>query len=72
VVLCVTPDQAGQVRQRADQAGIPVTLLGTAGGERFVIDGLVDLSVPEMVDAWRTALPNALGLEGASAGAAAS
>jgi phosphoribosylformylglycinamidine synthase len=72
VLLCVTPDQAGQVRQRADQAGIPVTLLGTAGGERFVIDGLVDLSVPEMVDAWRTALPNALGLEGASAGAAAS
>jgi phosphoribosylformylglycinamidine synthase len=72
VLVCVSADSAGQVRQRADQAGVPVTVLGTAGGERFVVDGLVDLSVPEMVEVWRTALPKALGLEGASAGAAAS
>jgi hypothetical protein len=43
-----------------------------AGGDRIVVDGAVDLDVADAIEAWRTALPRALGIEGASAGAAAS
>jgi hypothetical protein len=32
-------------------------VLGTAGGDRLVIDGLVDVGLDEAVAAWRTRLP---------------
>jgi phosphoribosylformylglycinamidine synthase len=36
---------------------MPVTEIGSAGGDRIVIDGLADFSVDEAVAAWRGALP---------------
>jgi phosphoribosylformylglycinamidine synthase len=72
VIACVPEDSIELLRHRAEQAGVPVTSLGTAGGDRLVIDGLVDLPVVDMIDAWRSALPRALGVEGAAAGAAGS
>jgi phosphoribosylformylglycinamidine (FGAM) synthase-like enzyme len=61
VVACVTPDRVDAVVDRAVAAGVGVTLLGSAGGDRLVFDGLVDLSLPEAREAWRQALPAALG-----------
>jgi phosphoribosylformylglycinamidine synthase subunit PurL len=63
VIVCVTESQMGLVASRAASAGVAVTELGLAGGNRLVIDGLVDVSVADATSAWRRALPRALGLE---------
>ncbi|MDQ1416954.1 MAG: hypothetical protein QOF81_2567, partial [Acidimicrobiaceae bacterium] len=36
---------------------------GLAGGDRLVVEGLVDLDLADAVASWRTALPRALGVE---------
>jgi phosphoribosylformylglycinamidine synthase subunit PurL len=64
VLACVAGPEIDLVRARAAEAGVPVTALGTAGGDRLVIDGIVDVGVAEATEAWRTALPRALGLAG--------
>jgi len=53
----VPPPQLPFVIERARAAGMPVTEIGSAGGDRIVIDGLADFSVDEAVAAWRGALP---------------
>ncbi|HXQ90759.1 MAG TPA: AIR synthase related protein, partial [Acidimicrobiales bacterium] len=45
----------------AKDAGISARLLGSAGGDRVVVDGLLDLAVIDAAEAWRAALPGALG-----------
>ncbi len=64
VVACVAPDQIGLVRGRAEDAGVPVTVLGETVGDRLVVDGIVDLDVAAATEAWRAALPRALGIDG--------
>ena len=44
---------------RAD-AGVGFRVLGTAGGDRLVVDGLVDLGLAEATAAWRGRLPDLL------------
>jgi phosphoribosylformylglycinamidine synthase subunit PurL len=62
VIVCVTDAQMEKVEERAALAGVALTSLGEAGGERLVVVGLVDVGVAEAQDAWRSALPRALGL----------
>ncbi len=50
-----------EVLGRAEAAGVPARVLGHPGGDRLVVDGLLDLSVIEAIAAWRDALPDALG-----------
>jgi hypothetical protein len=52
-----------EVTAAAAAAGVPVSTLGAAGGDRLVIGGLVDLDLAEAIEAWRRALPRALGVE---------
>jgi phosphoribosylformylglycinamidine synthase len=61
VVACVAAGQAAEVAQRADRAGVALTRLGTAGGDRLVVDGLVDLALADTVAGWRARLPTAMG-----------
>ncbi len=61
VVACVAPHRVGEVVEQAAAAGVPVTRLGEAGGDRLVMDGLVDLDVVDATATWRRALPTALG-----------
>jgi hypothetical protein len=63
VIVAVDPARAGEVTRRSQQAGVPVCRLGRAGGNRIVVDSLVDVSVGDAVREWRSALPRALGLE---------
>ncbi len=58
VVATSRPDA---VLDRAARAGVPAEVLGVAGGDRLVIDGLVDLPVDQLTSAWARALPDALG-----------
>jgi phosphoribosylformylglycinamidine synthase subunit PurL len=61
VLACVAPERTGDVAERADAAGVPLTLVGRAGGDRLVVDGLVDIDVVDTTAAWRRAIPTALG-----------
>ncbi|HTZ08944.1 MAG TPA: phosphoribosylformylglycinamidine synthase subunit PurL, partial [Acidimicrobiales bacterium] len=44
----------------ARDAGVPATVLGIAGGDRLIVDGLLDLPVAELTAAWAHALPDVL------------
>ena len=62
VVVCVEADRAAAVGQRCDAGGVPWTELGRAGGDRLVVEGLLDLALDEAVAAWRDRLPAAFGV----------
>ncbi len=59
-VVLGTPDP-DDVLARASAAGVPARVLGTVGGDRIVVAGLLDLAVADAEEAWRVALPGALG-----------
>jgi phosphoribosylformylglycinamidine synthase len=56
----VATHQPDGVASRARAAGVPVDVLGTAGGERLVVDGLCDLSLEDLRDASRRLEPTEL------------
>jgi phosphoribosylformylglycinamidine synthase len=58
VVVCVAPDRVEEVVARAGV--VTVTDIGGVGGDRLVVDGLVDLSVGEVTSAFRDTLPAAM------------
>ena len=60
VVVCVASDRLGEVHRRHVDAGVAATLLGTAGGDRLVVDGVLDLALDDVGVAWRDRLPAAL------------
>ena len=61
VVACAAADAAQTVFRRAQASGVPVAFLGGSGGDRLVVEGLVDVTLAHAVDAWRSKLPAALG-----------
>jgi phosphoribosylformylglycinamidine synthase len=60
VVVCALPDAAQEVFRRAGAAGVPASFLGGSGGDRLVVEGLVDVSVADARAAWQAAIPAAL------------
>ena len=58
VVVCTT-DRAALVARAAD-AGVGFRVLGTTGGDRVVVDGLVDLDLAQATASWRDRLPGLL------------
>ena len=60
VVLCVPTAALAEVQARIEAAEAGWTLLGRAGGDRLVVEGLLDVPVATAVAAWRDALPHAL------------
>ncbi len=65
VVVSVGQDDLAALLARADDAGIAAALLGTVGGDRFLVSGsagvLVDVTVADLTATWRDRLPDALG-----------
>ncbi|WP_138733564.1 phosphoribosylformylglycinamidine synthase subunit PurL [Modestobacter excelsi] len=57
----VTTSQPDTVRTAAQAAGVPVTELGTTGGDALVLDGLLDLPLAELREAWTATLPALFG-----------
>ena len=66
VVVCVSPERVPEVEARASAADVPVSALGTAGGDRLVVSGVLDVGLDEAIEAWRTAIPRALDAVAAS------
>ncbi|MDQ3680992.1 MAG: phosphoribosylformylglycinamidine synthase subunit PurL [Actinomycetota bacterium] len=60
VVACARGDAAEHVLLRAEEAGVPASMLGVAGGDRLVVESLLDVSLTEATAAWHDALPEAL------------
>ena len=58
VVVCTT--DPADLAARAAGAGVPARRIGEAGGLRFVVEGLVDVSVLDLKAAWLSTLPGAL------------
>ena len=62
VVVCVEADRASAVGQQCDAGGVAWAELGRAGGDRLVVEGLLDVALDEAVAAWRDRLPAAFGV----------
>jgi phosphoribosylformylglycinamidine synthase len=60
VLLCVAPPHLAEVVARAGAAGVATRQLGAGGGDRLVVEALLDLPMAEVVAAWENALPAAL------------
>jgi phosphoribosylformylglycinamidine synthase len=71
VLLSVPPPALEEVRDQLMKAGVGCVQIGVAGGDRLVVDGLVDVSLAAARAAWHGALPGALGDRGAGPGVGA-
>jgi phosphoribosylformylglycinamidine synthase II len=61
VLMAATRSAIDQIVSRASAAGVPLARAGRAGGDRFVVSGLVDEDLSDMADNCRRRLPEALG-----------
>jgi phosphoribosylformylglycinamidine synthase len=59
-VVCVASDVVEEVTRRASAGRVPVADLGVAGGDRLVIDGVLDVALADAVAASRDRLAMAL------------
>jgi phosphoribosylformylglycinamidine synthase subunit PurL len=60
-VACVEAASLPEVERRATAAGVPVTVVGKAGGDQLTVGRLLDVPLVDVVDAWRDRLPSQLG-----------
>jgi len=60
VVACVRAERLDEVAQRAAAAGVALTSLGRAGGDRLVVSGLVNVGLTDAAHAWTRAIPDQL------------
>ncbi len=67
----VTTTDPEAVRATAEWAGVPVTELGTTGGDALVVDGLPELPLAELRAAWTATLPALFGHPETATGQAA-
>ena len=56
VVVTVRPRDLGRLEELASSLQVPLRVLGTAGGDKFEISGLVSLPLRTLEEAWRTGL----------------
>jgi phosphoribosylformylglycinamidine synthase len=61
VLLSVPPEQVDGVLDRFAAAGVPTRSIGTAGGQRATVEGVLDLPLDDLVASWRDRLPTAFG-----------
>ncbi len=60
VVLSVDPVHADAVVARAKAAGVPVSVIGDAGGDRLHAEGAFDVALTDATRTWRDAIPDAM------------
>jgi phosphoribosylformylglycinamidine synthase subunit PurL len=57
IIVAVAPDDEAAVVAAAAEHGVPVTPLGTTGGDRFSVAGLLDLPLADLALAYRSTFP---------------
>ena len=60
-VVGVSPEREGSFRGLAATHGVPFVRLGETGGPRALIDGMLDVPVADLTEAWESAIPRLLG-----------
>ena len=63
IILSVPAIHARRVLDRAAAVGLPATRLGTVGGSRLVIEGMIDIPVTEINRLWRNGFQQAVSTE---------
>jgi phosphoribosylformylglycinamidine synthase II len=61
IAVSLKPARLGELRKLAAKHRIPLKELGSVGGKRFLIKGVIDLPLDDIVDAWRNGLEKAMG-----------
>jgi phosphoribosylformylglycinamidine synthase len=61
VLVCAAPPQVAEIVARAGDAGVRVSEVGSAGGDRVVVDGLFDAAMADVRARWTRAIPLAVG-----------
>ncbi|MCJ9752790.1 phosphoribosylformylglycinamidine synthase subunit PurL [Neorhizobium sp. BETTINA12A] len=56
-VIAVPADLANFVQASAESAGVPFRQLGTVGGASLIVDGLIDIAVPQLTDTHESWFP---------------
>jgi phosphoribosylformylglycinamidine synthase len=59
-IVCLPSSNLAAVVARAESTGVPATDVGVVGGDHMVIGDVLDLSLDELISAWRDRLPTAL------------
>jgi phosphoribosylformylglycinamidine synthase II len=60
VLVATSPEHVASVERFAKESGLTVTLLGSVGGNRIQVAGLLDIAVSDASAAWKGALASAL------------
>ena len=63
IILSVPAIHARRILDRAAAVGLPATRLGTVGGSRLVIEGMIDIPVTELNRLWRNGFQQAVTTE---------
>jgi phosphoribosylformylglycinamidine synthase subunit PurL len=57
VIVSYPPEHEAAVVAGSRKAGVPLEIIGTVGGDRLVVSGLLDVPVSRLSDAWRSGIP---------------
>ncbi|MFC1709083.1 phosphoribosylformylglycinamidine synthase subunit PurL [Candidatus Omnitrophota bacterium] len=60
VILSAKQDNAEKILQLAKENKVPASVIGKVAGNKLVIDGLIDISVNDLNEAWSKAIEKAL------------
>jgi phosphoribosylformylglycinamidine synthase len=60
IVVSLKPARLGELQKLATKHRIPLKELGSVGGKRFLIKGVIDLPLDDIVDAWRNGLEKSM------------
>jgi phosphoribosylformylglycinamidine synthase len=58
IIISCEPDQAASLINHFMKNNIPCVAIGRTGGERFSINGLIDVELSDLADAFYNALPH--------------
>jgi len=64
VLVSLPGDRAGELADLAEAASVPLTRLGTTGGDALVVDGQFTVSLDEIRSAWAAPIPSAMAAAG--------
>ncbi len=56
ILVSFSPENGEKVAEVAEKRGVNLDVLGTVGGERFVVDGLMDVEVERLRSLWKGGL----------------
>jgi len=60
VILSASPEVVKEISELAAEQNVKVEALGTTGGNKFIVEGLIDSNLADLYESYTTAIPNAV------------